>query len=297
MQFLILIFALIFLSGCNQEGKSELIWKISNSSQSIYLQGVAHVGPEIYVNPSAKTLVLFNQAQNIIVESVYTGSRQELKETSVELTETNQLALKDFLDTLALDGLLTKQQYIDIQKSDVAHFDNAFAPVFAKKVALNKKYSSLFNDYRLGIDSTLADLAIANAKHLSGLEQTYNIRLTWHQTCDANKLFPEILQSYKTMLTDEHDARTMYDVHKYIAEGNLDSTRLSILALEKSLPHVRIHATCSYHPRTRQWAENWESVMKRAPNGLVLVGAYHVVQEPTLLTLLREKGYVVERLR
>ena len=296
MQFLISIFALIFISGCNQEKTSGLLWKISEGTNVIYLQGVMHAGPERYVAPSTKTLSIFNAAQHVVVESINENPSQEYRQKSGELSEANRVSLRTLLDKLFFDRFLTAQEYTDALAFDVTHYDHAFTPAFSKKINRDKSLSSLFGDFKLGLDSTLAKSAISKGKHVSALEQNYNQRLTWHKTCKVNELFPSIIRSYEQLIYEDRSLLTMRDIYIEVASGNLEKARISISNLERILPHYKVNGDCSYHPRTKQWAENWESVMKRAPNGLVLVGAYHVVQEPTLLTLLREKGYVVERI-
>lgn len=291
-----LLFALSVLSGCNQEKKRALLWKISKDADVIYLQGVVHAGPARYVSPSSLTLNIFNASKHLIVESTNQDPRQEYRQRSAKLSDDNQALLKKLLDRLSADGLLLPTEHADIFEFDITHYDHAFAPSFSNQVARSKGLSNLIGDSRLGIDTALANLALTKGIHVSGLEQNYNQRLTWHKTCDVNELYPSILKSYEQMIYENQYVVTMHDIYLSVAQGNFEKAQASITSLERALPHYRINGVCSYHPRTKQWAENWDSLMKRAPNGLVLVGAYHVTQEPSLLTLLSEKGYTIERL-
>ncbi len=295
---LLLIFVLMsqFLVACIDQEPSELLWKITNDSQSIFVQGVVHYGPEKYVTPSARTLRVFNSAKHIIVEAIDDAPQKEFKQISVDLSENNKKLLTAFLDRLSADGLMSSQEYADALETDVAYYGYAFNQAFSARIHRSKIPRQILSPTKLGIDSVLGKSAMALGKHVSALEQHYNQRITWHKTCNVNTLFPDILKSFEKMIYEDQGFLTMHEIQKYAFQGDAEALRTKTTELEHILPHNKINAECSYNVRTHQWAENWDSVMKRAPNGLVLIGAHHVIQEPSLLTLLAKKGYSIERI-
>jgi uncharacterized protein YbaP (TraB family) len=288
--------AALATAACQSSNSRSLLWKISNDKSSVYVQGVAHGGPKEFTQVSSLTEKIFKESGHIIIESMTHDPVAEYRTRSVELTKENQLILENFLNQLVIDNLITEAAAKEIKDHDPAYYQTALITALREHSLHTGTTISLFNQPNAGVDQTLADRALKLGKQVSALEQFFNQRTTWHRTCDVNKLFPKIVSSYKKLMYDENYLLRTHEIVKSIHASDLETTRRLISELEGTLDHFLFDANCSYYPRNIQWAENWNSLMERAPNGLVLVGAFHVTQEPSLITLLKNKGYRVEYL-
>ncbi len=275
-----------------------MLYEATKLHQKIYILGVIHVVPKKYAQIPASVNKAYEDSDTLFVESLI-GKNQisPLRYSPVVFpTVADALYVEAQIRQLDRDGLILENEKDNIRNASAANLQNEFAQIIFRRVFKSRNLDYLSHSGNTnGIDQVLVDRADIEKKTTRGLEPAGNHINLPQSNCNS---FDHYLQSLNGLMKATHSDDYIIKVNlliKLLFEGRLEDFTNTLNQLAESYGHVKLEMECSNVPRTIAWAKNWEKLFKDTETALVVVGAAHLTVKPTLIELLAEQGYLINR--
>lgn len=267
-----------------------LLWKVSDGNNSLYLLGSFHaLKPGDY--PLAPA-----------VDAAFADSEAVAFEVAPEELEAPELAMSMLRAGSYADGH-TLQQSVDARtwqrleayakrRNKDPRFYQRFEPWFASLLISLEEFQRLGYDPKQGLDRHMAALAAASHKHTLGLETAQSQVDLFDQMTIA-----EQRQSLAEALDDAEDLqRHIEELHSLWRSGDEPALRRLLTGdFQREYPalYQRIDVD-----RNKAWVGELAVMLDggSTDDTLVVVGAMHLLGPDGLVSLLKARGYRVERL-
>lgn len=263
------------------------VWKVSKDNKELYIGGTIHLLsqqdyplPKEFDQAYAKSEVLVFETDIAAMES----PEFQVKAMQV-MTYPGTKTIKDVLSKPTLDALQAHLQTRGIPLEQMAKLKPGMLSVTL----------SLIEFQVIGLTSAGVD------KHFSDLARNDNKTQNWLESLDQQ------LEFLAKMGEGEEDSLIQYTlrdikilpemiakIKTYWRDGDMKAmTELSITPFKKDYPQVYSDLIVK---RNLNWLPQIENMFKNDIVEFVLVGALHLAGDDSVLTMLENKGYKIEKI-
>lgn len=263
------------------------VWKVSKDNKELYIGGTIHLLsqqdyplPKEFDQAYAKSEVLVFETDIAAMES----PEFQVKAMQV-MTYPGTKTIKDVLSKSTLDALQAHLQTRGIPLEQMAKLKPGMLSVTL----------SLIEFQVIGLTSAGVD------KHFSDLARKDNKTQNWLESLDQQ------LEFLAKMGEGEEDSLIQYTlrdikilpemiakIKTYWRDGDMkEMTELSITPFKKDYPQVYSDLIVK---RNLNWLPQIENMFKNDIVEFVLVGALHLAGDDSVLTMLENKGYKIEKI-
>lgn len=264
-----------------------LIWQLDGEHNTVWLMGSVHVLraddyplPTVYdeVYAAADTLVMELDLDDL---DPFESQRTLTARGRIGSDET----LADLVGADAYAAATGKARAIGIDIDRLQGIE----PWYAALTVIQLRLLELGYDPRFGVDMHYAGIAAADGKPVHGLE-TVDEQLAILDEMPAATQSDFLLQALD-------DAAAMDDeIHAILAawkSGDAAHLENELLGSLKAFPALYEQLVVE---RNRRWTEAIAGLRRRPEDVLIIVGALHLVGADSVVAMLREAGFEVERL-
>ena len=297
MRLLAMLFFSFFLVPSGAAGAQETdivhvkpaLWLVEKEDSKTYFLGSFHLLPKNYRWYSGKIQQSFESADEVVLETVLTP--QATAEIQGIVIKNGFFAdgntLKNHLDATRYDKMLIYAKKFMGQEEAAAQ---KMKPWF---MAVNLSLLAVMShgmDPNSGVDKFLEGLARTDKKILSGLETPAEqmAALTDHPLNVQSAMLSETLDqldNFKTIMNN------------YLAAwGSGDGVRIGQTMLNDMKKYQGMYDALLVQ-RNKNWIPALEAHIKSGKTTLVVVGAAHLVGPDSVLRMLQDKGYKVEKIQ
>lgn len=262
------------------------VWQVSKGNQKVFLAGTVHILPaEQFPLPKAYSQV-YQLSDAIVLETPLPDStdlafqQKLLKAVSYEQGKT----LKQFLSDETYQKL---DRYLQEFQLNIGQF-NQFKPGYIATVMtmLAAKKAKLAG---MGVDAHFAERAKRDQKTIEYLEtQAFQLSLIANMGNGNEEVFIkatlEQMQGFEEMFSE-----------LLPAWRNGDAALLNSLVVEPVKKDDPVNYDAVLTARNKQWLPIIEQMFLDQDTEMVLVGVGHLVGQDSVITLLKDKGYHVEK--
>ena len=271
------------------EGAHPALWKLSDADTSIYLFGTVHV-----LKPGTEWMT-------DKVEKAVTGADRFYMEVSLA-DQQNLPAIQQLVQRYAVlppgDSLsnhvpaaTAEQLKASIATMGIpAEAVDRFKPWFAGVTYSGMRFLKLGYDSSKGVEAALGALAQAHNVPIEGLEtMDFQMRLFDSMTDEETKAF------IQDLLMDEADlGKMMNEITESWTQGDLSALDREINDMDKVSPSL---AEKLLYNRNQTWARSIEMMLARPGTFTVAVGSGHFVGKRSVIQILENDGFTVERVQ
>ena len=263
------------------------IWVVSDEDTTLYLFGTVHLLPDDLVWQREDMRQAFAKAGTLFFE-VDTSSNGQIEATVL----TTSLGLRR--DGLRLSDRLDNYQ-LNLMEAAVNNGDLTIAALDAMQPWLAAEYLMFAAAQNAGLSADLsADEALKSRAAREGKNVIYLESLETQIRASAD--LPEIIQMNILTETLEQFNTLGLDATKIADQWSVGGTDFLtdtlIRPMKSRAPEV---FNSLLRDRNRAWAVKLSRFMEDSGTGFVAVGTAHLLGEDSLLSDLREQGYIVQR--
>lgn len=268
-----------------QPAGQSLLWEISGKGlkQPSYLFGTYHYAGKQFLDSVPHVMTCFSRAKAVAGELVIDGSLS------------TQMAFAMMMRGNSLDKLFTEKEYklIDAYVKEISEMEleqlNTLKPAAVQMILSGYITPKTITDENPSLDQYFQDLGRKEGKKIIGLETAkdqidliFNApveRQKFHllyMVRNKNKLKMELQRLYRYYTQQDVQAmgRMMY------AKGEFLDNEIDVLLVQ----------------RNRKWAEELPAIMASQPT-FIAVGAGHLAGPNGLITMLKNKGYILKAVK
>jgi len=266
------------------------VWKITKGNDFVYIAGTIHILPSSEFPLPKEFDQAYQATNNLVLETKVPD------ESDVDL-QVKMMQAMTYNDGQSLKSVLSKRTYQQLQRhiaalgADLAMFE-LFKPgaLVSMLAMLEAQKAQLSGE---GVDSYFSKRAIENNKAVAYLE---SVEFQMNMLANMGRGHED--QFIKSNLKQMKDFKPMF-VKLIDAWRRGDTITLSKLAIEPMLDDPKSLKTL-LTDRNRNWISQIESMFtangKGSDKEFILVGIAHLVGRDNVLSLLKAKGYRVEKL-
>ena len=264
------------------------VWKVSKGKEFIYVGGTIHLLTEDdYPLPEEYTRA-FESSDTVLFET----DLAQLSTTAFQQKMLKMMYLKNdktLADLLKKETVTSLENYLTSRGITLAHVQN-IKPAFLLINLTVLELQLAGYAATLGVDHHFSDLAGKQRKQQRWLEspESQLAALDSLSQVDADTLVDYTLKELNQL------TKFITNMKKAWRKGDLDTMeKLGLTDLESNYPDV-YHALIT--KRNQNWLPQLEALFLNQNTEFVLVGALHLVGNDSVFSMLREKGYVIEKL-
>lgn len=267
------------------------IWEARNGRNVVYLVGTVHMLRESdYPLPRAHD-VAYARSSALYFELDYSNPEEgpvisperfealvtdpEGKRLSEVLTPETHALFRDYM-----------QRTLDV---DIASIDHWSAQVVAN-VYLYRHLRQVYDVTGEGVDRYLARRALADGKTVGGFETLASHYEILHTMNEGRE--EQVIESFLFSLLSGGDLLGIEALLRDWRRGNTNDLARRIVAMRDTsyADYLLLHAN-----RNRAWIPRIEALLHTPETEMVVVGMAHMAGPEGVVTLLRERGYEVQR--
>ena len=261
-----------------------LLWSLTKGETTVYLLGSMHaLTPDVYPLP-ARIDSAFADAERVVFEVNLDSMQSRAMEVLTLATIEQGRTLKDVLtpETYALLDRTLPGLGVPVER--VQRFEPWFIGIMLGQITMQRAGFSPQH----GIDMHLNGRAKEAGKPTGGLESVdFQLRLF-----DSVPLADQDVQLRNALAEMDTAAKVLHAMKSAWHAGEADEmARLIDRAMAKQ-PAMR---SVFLVDRNRRWVPQIEGMLQGREDVLVVVGAAHLVGKESVIELLRERGYTVNR--
>jgi len=286
----LLIFALVLASlvvGGVAEGQDKnLLWKISDDKNSVFLLGSIHYLRKENYPLNKAILEAFDGSKSLVLEI-------DLNKTAAEAAQRLTLEKAAYRDGTTLAQSVAPETYrLAAQRANELGIDmrimNPMKPWFVALTLVAIKLQSLGLEANAGVDRYLAQRAKTNGKATGGLE-TFEFQIGLLD--QLPKTEQELMLRETVRELDLLDKNIDEIVQSWV-KGDVELLAKLLLVGMKEYPEVYQKIIVD---RNRRWLPEIEKLIHGGSGAMLVVGAAHLVGQDGLIEMLKAKGYSVEQ--
>ena len=282
-----LLVAMLLVFPLENLNAESMIWKVEKGSEVVYIGGTVHLLRESDYPLPEEFLDAFANADILVLEA--------------DMGEINSLEVQQKIMAGAtcppgegLDQVLSKEAYDALaeycqQNGLPIEAMNQFKPSLVSLTILGLEMQKLGLSMELGIDTYFYHRAIDEGKDLLYIE-TIDEQIAYILAMGEGRESEYMLKS----LSDLHKMpEELEDMIQYWKTGDDDKMEDLILA-EVREKYPEIYESL-IKERNERWLPQIEALFLTEEDELVLVGAGHLIGEDGIISMLKERGYSVEK--
>ncbi|WP_417319902.1 TraB/GumN family protein [Emcibacter sp.] len=289
-----LVVVIIFSGGAVQAAEglpttaTPALWKIEKEEATVYFLGSFHVLPKGLTWYQGNVQKAFDETDVFVMETVMDAKGQG--EIAMLMMSNSMLpqgySLNTLLDAEHYQKALKLTQPMGLAEAQV----NRLQPWYLAIMLSVQTIVANGLDPQSGVDHVLQGRATQTGKAISGLETT-------KEQIEALAHHP--LEVQTAMLKDTLDKMDQFDdyMNSYIAawaSGDAEQIENTMLKEMKTYPSMYDALLVN---RNKKWVSPLVELINSGKQVLVVVGMAHLVGEDSVLNMLEEKGYKVERIQ
>lgn len=282
-QFMLIIVLLGLSSIAHAES---FVWRVAGSDNTVYLAGSMHLLPErAYPLPAAYENAY--SASKMLVEEADQAALQSPQASRI-LMSAARYDQGDLADHLDADTLEQTAKTLDDLGLDIDNYE-AFRPWFVSLAIEVQAFENAGYRADLGLDGFFDQRARLDDKPILAL-----------QTIDRHLA---VLTELSTGLSRDQLAVTLANADEldtapdelfgYWQSGNVADFAAAIDEQVEAYPALYDRLI---YDRNQAWLSTVDTLLHSPDNAMVLVGAAHLVGPKGLVSLLRDKGYQIDRM-
>jgi len=264
-----------------------MIWKVEKGSEVVYIGGTIHLLresdyplPEEFLDAFANADILVLEADMGQLESLEVQQKIMAGATYPPGEGLDQVLSKEAYDALA--------EYCQQNGLPVAAM-NQFKPSLVSLTILGLEMQKLGLSVEFGIDINFYQRAVSEGKDLIYIE-TIDEQIAYILVMGEGQESEYMLK----VLSDLHKMPEQFeDMIQYWKTGDDDKMEDLILA-EFMEEYPELYESL-IKERNERWLPQIEALFLTEEDELVLVGAGHLIGEEGIITMLKERGYSVEK--
>jgi len=263
-----------------------ILWKVQSSHNTIYLLGSIHVLQEKNYPLDQQLYEAFYQASTVMFEVDLDGLTSPLSQFQI-------LTKGLYLDGQNLQRVLSPDNY-ESAKANFAQLGfnienfHRMKPWMAATAVTALELQKLGFESAWGVDRHFFEKAKEAGKDIKGLESVeFQLGLFDNLSPSIQELF--LLQSLEDLKNIEARIKEMIDAW---TQGNVKDLE-RVLEGMREYPELYQALVVS---RNQTWLPQIEEALQQSKPVFIVVGTLHLLGKEGLLTVLQEKGYVVEQL-
>ena len=263
------------------------VWKVSKNNDVVYLGGTIHILPVSEFPLPIEFTDVYRITDSIVLET-------KLPEPTDTHFQVQMMKKMSYENGKKLTDVLSKSTYQQLKEYIAGHGANlndlsAFKPGFiaAMMAMMEAQRSNIAGE---GVDAYFNKLALQDHKSITYLETTtFQLDMLSNMGLDDEENFIKNnlnqMKDFKVMFNQLIDAWRIGD-DKKLAELFIDPMKEDPKTLKLLITD-----------RNENWIPHIEKMFGDNDKEFVLVGAGHLVGEKSVLSLLRAKGYRVEKFK
>ncbi|MFC7048862.1 TraB/GumN family protein [Emcibacter nanhaiensis] len=270
------------------ETATPAMWMVEKGEAKVYFLGSFHVLPKTMAWNQGDVQKAFADSDVYVMETVMDAKGQG--EIAMLMMKNSMLppgySLKTLLDDDHYQKALKLTAPLGLSEAQVTRLQPWYLAIMlsAQTIIANGL------DPSSGVDHTLQGLAEQGGKEIAGLETT-------KEQIEALAHHPLEVQS--AMLSDTLDKMDQFDdyMHDYIsawASGDAKQIEETMVEEMKSYPSMYEALLVN---RNKKWAPKIAELIESGKNVMIVVGLAHLVGDDSVLNILKEKGYRIERVQ
>jgi len=286
MKEILLVVMLLVFPRENLNAES-MIWKVEKGSEVVYIGGTIHLLRESDYPLPEEFLNAFANADILVLEA----DMGQLKSLEVQQ---KIMAGATYPPGEGLDQVLSKEAYDALaeycQQNGLPLVAlNQFKPSLVSLTILGLEMQKLGLSVELGIDINFYQRAVSEGKNLIYIE-TIDEQIAYILAMGEGQESEFMLKG----LSDLHKMPEQFeDMIQYWKTGDDDKMEDLILA-EFREEYPELYESL-IKGRNELWLPQIEALFLTEEDELVLVGAGHLIGEEGIITMLKERGYSVEK--
>ncbi len=284
--FAALVFTFLFQLPLSAEDKN-CLWRVETETNSVYFLGSIHMlKKECYPLKSAINDA-YDTAQVVVFEINIDSSQSShiQQKIMVEAMSKDGKTLKDKLNSETYERASQKMQEAGV---NIEQF-NMFEPWFLSISLMALKIKKLGFNPVYGLDYHFFNKAKKDGKQVMSLE-TIDFQIDLFNELNFKDKEAIVQQTLDELNLLEEQLQKLID--SWI-KGDTKQLEFMVLESFKSYPHIY---NTFLIQRNKKWIDKIESLLKADKNCLIIAGTAHLLGDKGVLSLLQEKGYVVEQL-
>jgi len=263
-----------------------ILWKVQSSHNSIYLLGSIHVLQEKHYPLDHQLYEAFNRASAAMFEVDLDGLTSPLSQLQI-LTKGLYLNGQNLQRVLSTDSYEAAKANFAELGFNIENF-HRMKPWMAATAVTALELQKLGFESAFGVDRHFFEKAQEAGKDIKGLESVeFQLGLFDNLSTPIQELF--LLQSLEDLKNIEARIKEMVDAW---TQGNVTDLERLIEGM-REYPELYQALVVS---RNQNWIPQIEQALQQSKPVFIVVGTMHLLGKEGLLTILREKGYVVEQL-
>ncbi len=283
----------------NTEGLTPAVWQVTDpeSGNSIKMMGTIHIIPETNAPVPQYVMDIYNESDGIAVEYDVTKVQTDMV---VQLTYLSYFVLDD--GTLITDHL-TPENYekAKAKLTELGLYNEAFDSYNAaywESLLTSGMIMNVDGMSTSGIDQYFLTLAKEDGKYVWDIEELEDQMNALTASTDglSNYNISEMLslnaEEYESDFMELYDTWAKGDVEGFEA---MDSESLSELPAELEADYAN-YENLMYTVRNEGMAEKAAEYIENGDNVFYMVGFAHFCGDGSVIDLLAEQGYTVERI-
>ena len=289
------IFSLLFLLFASNiacaEAPKPLLWKVSDTDNSLYLLGSFHMLKADDYPLAKSTDVAFDDAEQLYFEL----SPEEMNNPALGQKMAQAAMLphgKNLQQSVSAETWKKFEAYAAKNNLPVANFQG-FEPWFVGLILSVTEMQKIGLDAALGLDKHFMDRAAKSGKPGKGLE-TGDSQIAIFDSMSSLQQEQFLLDA----LGDSAEIKAKMDELYATWRKADDKTLFDKMAMEMRKDYPELYQ--SINPdRNKAWLPKLEALLKanKSDDILVVVGALHLVGDDGVVKLLKDKGYKIERMK
>ena len=282
-----LLVAMLLVFPLENLNAESMIWKVEKGSEVVYIGGTIHLLRESDYPLPEEFLNAFANADILVLET----DMGQLKSLEVQQ---KIMAGGTYPPGEGLDQVLSKEAYDALaeycqQNGLPIEAMKQFKPSLVSLTILGLEMQKLGLSMEFGIDINFYQRAVSEGKDLFYIE-TIDEQIAYILTMGEGRESEYILKG----LSDLHKMpEDLEDMIQYWKTGDDDKMEDLILA-EVREEYPGIYQSL-FKERNERWLPQIEALFLTEEDELVLVGAGHLIGEDGIISMLKERGYSVEK--
>ncbi len=283
----------------NSDGLTPAVWQVTDpeSGNSLKMMGTIHIIPDGTSVIPQYVMDIYNESSGVAVE--YDISKMET-DMVVQILYISYFMLTDgtlITDHLSAETYEAAKAYLT-EKGLYSEAYDSYSPAFWSSLISSGAIMSLDGMKESGVDSYFIELAKADGKEVRSIEAL-------ETQMDAITFMTDELCEYdiKSMieLTDEEIGEVFMELYNVWATGDVEAMAETETEEEEAYPEEIAKDYEAYnqkllYDRNVGMADAAEEYIKNGDNIFYMVGFAHFCGDGSVIDLLEERGYTVERI-
>lgn len=292
-KLLVIATIFLFIVACNSETGSEgnggFLWKVNHGGTELYLQGTIHVGDESFYPLNDYSEEAYAAADVIM---------PEVDLNNVDFVETQRLIMENatYENDETIEDYISAESYEKLTEIFAKYgvpdmtMLQIYQPWYLELLMTTFSLQTSGYDAEFGVDQYFLDRAEEDGKQVVELE-------SFEEQVDVLAGFSLEQQAIALTAAIDNFDQMEEELEQLVGhwlEGNLDGLELPEEQYEGFDEYMR----ALNEVRNIDMAEKLDQILAEdsGQTYFVIVGALHFVEEPSIISILEEKGYEVEHI-